>query len=175
MEGETAGRVLEAGRESRLTVLGRRRETPFDGERDTGRAMSQENVELFLRIIDAANLPTDEIAGVLAPLLVPGLRMDNATTAVTDRTYYGVEGCLEWRADLAEGFAPGVRFEVEEILADAEDFVVGRQVLVGTGASSGAPLHLRWVTVMWFEDGRASRTVGYNTRREALEALGLEP
>jgi len=33
---------------------------------------------------------------------------------------------------------------------------------------------LRWITVMWFEDGRASRTVGYNTRREALEAVGLQ-
>ncbi len=136
--------------------------------------MSQENVEIFRRIVDAANLPTDEIEGVLTPLLVPGLRMDNATTAVTDRTYYGIEGCLEWRADLAESFAPGMRHEVEEILADTDDFVVGRQVLIGTGASSGAPLRLRWVTVMWFENGRASRTVGYNTRREALKAVGLE-
>lgn len=135
--------------------------------------MSQDNIELFRRIIDAANLPTSEIEGVLAPLLVPGLRMDNATTAVTDKTYYGVEGCLQWRADLAEGFAPGVRFEVEEILADGDDFVVGRQALIGTGASSGAPLRLRWVTVMWFEDGKASRTVGYNARREALKAVGL--
>jgi hypothetical protein len=136
--------------------------------------VSQENVALFRRIIDAANLPTDEIEGVLTPLLVPGLRMENATTAVTDKTYYGVEGCLEWRADLAEGFAPGVRHEVEEILADSEEFVVGRQALIGTGAISGAPLHLRWVTVMWFENGKASRTVGYTTRREALEAVGLE-
>jgi ketosteroid isomerase-like protein len=135
--------------------------------------MSRENVETFRRIIDAANLPTEEIAGVLTPLLVPGLRMDNATTAVTDKTYYGVQGCLEWRADLADGFAPGVRHEVEEILADTDDFVVGRQVLTGIGASSGAPLRLRWVTVMWFEDGRASRTVGYNTRKEAFRALGL--
>jgi ketosteroid isomerase-like protein len=136
--------------------------------------VSQENVELFRRIIDAANLPTDEIEGVLAPLLVPGLRMDNATTAVTDKTYYGVEGCLQWRADLAEGFAPGVRHEVEGILAHGEEFVVGRHALIGTGARSGAPLQLRWITVMWFEDGKASRTVGYNTRKEALRAVGLE-
>jgi hypothetical protein len=136
--------------------------------------VSKQNVEVFRRIIDAANLPTEEIEGVLAPLLVPGLRMDNATTAVTDKTYYGLEGCLEWRADLAEGFAPGVRHEVEEILADTDDFVVGRQALIGTGANSGARLHLRWVTVMWFKDGKATRTVGYNTRREALQALGLE-
>jgi ketosteroid isomerase-like protein len=135
--------------------------------------MSQENVELFRRIIDAANLPTDEIGGVLAPLLVPGLRMDNAPTAVTDRTYYGVQGCLEWRADLAEAFAPGVRYEVEEIIADGDEFVVGRQALVGIGARSGAPLRLRWITVMWFEDGKASRTVGYNNRTEALKAVGL--
>jgi hypothetical protein len=135
--------------------------------------VSQENVELFRRIIDAANLPPGEVETVLTPLLVPGLRMENATTAVTDKTYYGVAGCLEWRADLAEGFAPGARHEVEEIIADTDDFVVGRQASIGTGARSGAPLHLRWITVMWFEDGRASRTVGYNTRKEALKAVGL--
>lgn len=136
--------------------------------------MSEQHVELFRRIIDAANLPDDEIAGVLEALLVPGARMDNATTAVTDRTYYGVEGCLQWRADLAEGFAPDVRFEVEEIVAEGDGFIVGREALSGTGAASGAPLRLRWITVMWFEDGRMSRTVGYNTRREALRAVGLE-
>jgi ketosteroid isomerase-like protein len=136
--------------------------------------MSRENVELFRRIIDAANLPTDQIEDVLTPLLVPDIRMDNATTAVTDKTYYGVQGCLQWRADLAEGFAPGVRYVVEEILADTDELVVGRQALIGTGAGSGAPLQLRWVTVMWFEDGRACRTVGYNTRKEALRAVGLE-
>jgi hypothetical protein len=136
--------------------------------------MSRENVELFRRIIDAANLPESEIEGVLEPLLVPDVRMENATTAVTDKTYFGLAGCLEWRADLAEGFAPGMRFETEEILAESEDFVIGRQALIGTGAISGAPLHLRWVTVMFFDAGRASRVVGYNTRRQALEAMGVE-
>jgi len=136
--------------------------------------MPQANVETFRRIIDAANLPANEIESVLEPLVVPGLRMENVTSAITDNTYYGVAGCLAWRADLAEGFGPEMRFEVEEILAAGEDFVVGRQVLTGTGAKSGAPLHLRWATVMWFEDGRASRITGYTTRRQAFEALGLE-
>jgi hypothetical protein len=136
--------------------------------------VSEDNVGLYRRAIDAANLPTDEIEDVLAPLVVPGVRMDNATTAVTDKTYYGVEGFLEWRADLAEGFAPGLRHEVEEILADTDEFVVGRQALIGTGANSGAPLHLRWVTVMWVKDGKVSRVIGYTTRREALKAVGLE-
>jgi hypothetical protein len=131
-------------------------------------------VDIFRRVIDAANLPPNDIEGALTPLLVPGLRMENATTAVTDKTYFGVEGCLEWRADLAEGFGPEMRFEVEEILADSDHWVAGRQALIGTGASSGAPIHLRWITVMWFDGGRVSRVAGYNTRREALRAVGLE-
>jgi hypothetical protein len=32
---------------------------------------------------------------------------------------------------------------------------------------------LEWVNVTWFRDGRMSRAVGYLTRREALEAVGL--
>jgi hypothetical protein len=51
---------------------------------------------------------------------------------------------------------------------------VGRQALIGTGANSGAPLRVRWIPVMWFEDGKASRTVDYHARKEALKALGLD-
>jgi hypothetical protein len=29
-----------------------------------------------------------------------------------------------------------------------------------------------WATVFWFRDNRVSRAVGYNRRREALEAVG---
>jgi hypothetical protein len=51
--------------------------------------------------------------------------------------------------------------------------VVARVRLVGHGARSGAPVELRWVTVTWYEDGKATRSVGYLRRREALKAAGL--
>jgi ketosteroid isomerase-like protein len=133
--------------------------------------MSQENVEIFRRIIEAANVADPE--AILGPLLASSFRIENAPTAVTDNTYHGVQGTVAWRNDLAEGFTQGARFEVEAVLADTEDSVVARLALVGTGAHSGAPLHLRWMAVMWFHDGKATRGVGYASRHEALEAVGL--
>ena len=68
----------------------------------------------------------------------------------------------------------GARYEIEEILADGEGFVVARVRLVGHGARSGAPVALRWVAVAWIHDGKMTRSAGYLGRREALEAGGLE-
>jgi hypothetical protein len=135
--------------------------------------MSQENVELFERGNAAMN-PGNFSDALAAELLAPGYRIENASTAVTDKTYYGVSGCREWIADIFEGLDANSRFETEEIIADGDDFVVGRVRLVGHGAHSGAPITLRWTAVGWFEGGKATRGVGYVHRREALEAVGLE-
>jgi len=133
--------------------------------------MPQGNAELFRRLMESANLPDPEPE--LAALLAPDHVVENATTAVTDKTYYGVAGCVEWKDDMRDGFAEGARCVVEEIYAETDDAVVGRTAWLGTGARSGAPLELRWVTVTWFRDGKATRTVGYTSRREALGAVGL--
>ena len=136
--------------------------------------MSQENVGIYRQSAEACILSEREAEAALAPLLAPDFRIENAATAVTDNSYYGLTGCLEWRADLSDGFAPGARYVVEEVIADTDELVVGRWALVGTGARSGAPLHLRWISVIWFHDGKAAHGVGYGGRREALKAVGLE-
>jgi ketosteroid isomerase-like protein len=135
--------------------------------------VSQENVALFRRMIDIANVP-EEAESLIAPLLAPEYRIENIVTAVTDKTYYGAKGCVEWFNDMSDAFAEGVRHEVEEIIAHGDDFVVGRMAIFGTGARSGAALRLRWIAVTWFRDGKAIRSEGYAHRREALERLGLE-
>jgi ketosteroid isomerase-like protein len=106
-------------------------------------------------------------------LLGPNFRLENVVTAVTDRTYHGVAGVREWMRETFDGFEEGARYEVEKILADGDDFVVGRVAIVGSGARSGAPLQLRWTNVFWFQGGKATRGAGYATRREALKAVGL--
>lgn len=135
--------------------------------------MSQENVEAFRRITEALNAsPTDP--SMVEPLLHSGYRIDNIVTAVTDKTYYGAAGIVAWFSDMADAFASGVRWEMEAVIADSRDFVVARMAFVGTGARSSAPLQLRWIAVSWFRDGRATRSVGYANRHEALKAVGLE-
>ena len=136
--------------------------------RDTGKAMSQENVDLAYRYGTALN--TREVP---EGLLAPGFVMVNASTAVTDKTYYGASGVVEWTSDMFEAFDAQARFEIEEVLADGEDFVVTMNQIAGSGSHSGAPLVLRWPAVFWCQDGRLVRVVGYLRRREALKAVGL--
>lgn len=130
--------------------------------------MSQENVEIYRRItaaFDAREVPE--------ALLAPEFRMENIVTAVSDKTYWGVAGVREWISEAFDVLAEGTRLVVEEIIADGDEFVVGRVALVGSGTHSGAPLHLRWISVGWFSDGKATRNAGYATRHEALKAVGL--
>jgi ketosteroid isomerase-like protein len=134
--------------------------------------MSQENVEIAKRGVTALNMRVipDELG---EELLAPDYRIENVSTAVTDRTYYGINGVREWLADFFEALDETATYETEEILADGEDFVVARVRIVGHGAHSGAPIELRWVSVSWFRNGKMTRTVGYARRREALKAVGL--
>ena len=136
-------------------------------------------MELFRRLAEVANVPEDtnvpeDAESLLAPLLAPEYRIEAVVTAVTDKTYYGAAGCVEWFNDLSDAFAEGARPEVEAIIADGDDFVVGRMAFFGAGARSGAPLRLRWIAVMWFRDGKAIRSDRYAHRSEALKRLGLE-
>jgi len=99
--------------------------------------------------------------------------VENAVTAVTEKTYVGAEGVREWIKDMFEALDEDSRYETEEILADGEDFVVARVRFTGHGARSGAPVVLGFVTVTWFQDARMARATGFLHRREALEAVGL--
>ena len=134
--------------------------------------MSQENIDLHRRAsaaLDAREFP-DEL---FMELCAPEFRMENTSTAVTDKTYVGAEGVREWIADFFEAFDQDARHEIEQIVADGEDFVVSVVRFVGRGARSGAPLVLRWVSVTWFDKGKMTRAVGYLSRRQALGAVGL--
>jgi ketosteroid isomerase-like protein len=135
--------------------------------------MSRETIKLHERTVAAVNARnlSDELA---AEILAPAFRIENAATAVTDKTYYGAEGVREWVRDIFDGLDEDSRYETEEILADGEDFVVARVRLVGHGVRSTAPVTLRWVSVQWCRDGKVTRGVGYLRSREALKAVGLE-
>src|SRR5271165_5018169 len=112
--------------------------------------MSQETVELHERGVAALNARavSDELA---AADLACGFRIENAATAITDKTYVGAEGVREWIRDMFAGLDEDSRYETEEILADGEDFVVASVRLVGHGAHSGVPVTLRWVSVTWYQ------------------------
>ncbi len=129
--------------------------------------MSRETVELALRYTAAINARE-----VPVELLAPDFRIENVTTAVTDRVYHGAEGVRQWMEDFFDVLGEDARYEARPI-ADGDDYAVGDIRIVGHGAASGVPLELRHYGVMWVRDGQIVRAVGYPTRRAALEAVGL--
>jgi ketosteroid isomerase-like protein len=129
--------------------------------------VSEENIELVRRLAEAINtgdLPRD--------MVTEDFELKNATTAVTDATYHGYEGGLKWRQDMFD-VVDDARYEVDEVLAAHDDYVVVANHLAGRGSSSGAPVDLRWASVFWFREGKIARVAGFNSRRAALEAVGL--
>jgi ketosteroid isomerase-like protein len=132
--------------------------------------VSEENVELAYRLGAAVNARE-----VPDGLLTPDFVMANAETAVTEKTYTGGRGVIEWIEDIFEAFDNAALFEIERVVADSDEFVVTYNRISGVGARSGAPLTFRWAAVLWFREGKLARVVGYLRGREALKAVGLEP
>jgi hypothetical protein len=129
--------------------------------------MSQENVQLVHRLADALN------AGEVPEFISPEHLLVNVNTAVTNKTYRGRDGWRDWMRDMLGAFADGARMQVDEILAEGEDYVVLTTSIIGRGATSNAPLRLSWASALWFRDGEMIRSEGFLSRREALEAVGL--
>jgi ketosteroid isomerase-like protein len=135
--------------------------------------MSRENVEIVERIRAAIN--KREISDELAEeLIAPDFLIENVSTAVSDNTFHGVSGLRQWMSDTFDALGDDARYEIEEVLADGEDFLVVRVCIVGRGARSGVPVELRWCGASWFQDGKITRTAGYLLAGEALDAVGLE-
>lgn len=127
-----------------------------------------EHVELVRRLGDAIN------TGDIPPdVLTEDFELKNATTAVTDATYHGHDGALQWRADFFD-VVDDAHFEIEEIMAANDDYVVIANHLTGRGSSSGAPVDLRWASVFWFREGKICRVAGFNSKRAALQAVDLK-
>jgi hypothetical protein len=130
--------------------------------------MSQQNLELVLRLRDAV------VAGEVPDFVAADHRGENASTAVTDRTYLGHQGWLEWRREMFSAFREGARMQVDEVIAEGSEYLVAITSLVGQGRVSDAPLELRWLSAFWFRDGKLIRTARFRNRHEALKAVGLE-
>ena len=129
--------------------------------------MSRKNVEIAQRYtaaIDARKVPEE--------LLAQDFRIENVKTAVTEGVYHGPEGVRQWMSDFFDVLGEDARYESRTI-ADGDDYAVGDLRIVGRGSASGMPVELRHYGVMWIRDGKITRAVGYPTRRQALEAVGL--
>jgi ketosteroid isomerase-like protein len=140
-------------------------------ERDTERAMSQENVELARRAIDALNRGDhDYLLACLSPDVVwgtlegiPGM----------DELYRGWAGVREWTELMSEVTEEGIYAEIERITDLGDERVFIAVALTARGRGSGLPWEYRTWQIVWFSDGLITRRQVFWTRDEALEAAGL--
>ena len=130
---------------------------------------SEHNVQLHARAVAAM-----KAGEVPSEILAPGFYMRNCASSVSDYTYRGESGWRDWMEDLFEEFTGTPRYELEQIIAAGEDYVVAEYCIRGRSARSGKPLAFRWAGATWFGHGAVTRAAGYASRREALEAVGAD-
>jgi uncharacterized protein len=130
--------------------------------------MSQENVEIVRRMVDAY------AAGDIGTALFaydPDVEFDVSTARPEGGVYHGPRGVEEGVGDWVGRWAE-YRFEVEEII-DAGDRVLMILREFGRGELSGVEVsqHTFWVNT--FRNGKVVRAELFSDRNKALTAAGL--
>jgi uncharacterized protein len=132
---------------------------------DTGRAMSEENVELVRAIIAAVPDWHEVIT-----MLHPDVRFDQ--TRIPDGgVYEGREACGRF-FDRWFGTWDEIRMTPERFIEDG-DRVLVLMTIEGRGKGSGVPVVIRSADLWTIRDSKIVSLVGYPDRVEALEAVGL--
>jgi uncharacterized protein len=132
--------------------------------------MSQENVEIVRRTVDAIQRGKWEQAG---QLLDPHAEGHGTVGGLTEGTV--VRGVTQFRQSFEQEDAEAWderRLEAEEFI-DAGDRVVVLVREFRRGRGSGVELEADTAVVFEVRDGRVVRIQGYMDRAEALKAAGL--
>ena len=128
--------------------------------------MSQENVDLVLRGIEALN--RRDLEAALAPFHADLKYLDAGTgRAEPNRERFG-KMLAVWFDSFSE------YHEVPEDILDLGDQVVVLIRAVGQGRTSGARIDERHAEIHEFRDGLVARLTSYPTHQAALEAAGLQ-
>lgn len=131
-------------------------------------AVSQENVELHQRGIEALN--RQDLAALLN-LVHAEVRANPLIAAVQGTAYQGHAGIREWWDDLHGAF-PDFTVEVGEIRSEANVTVASLRASA-RGAESNVPVDWpMWHVVEW-RDGKCLLWQTFSSEPEALEAAGL--
>jgi uncharacterized protein len=130
--------------------------------------VSQENVNVVREAWEAAERHDNEAIFPLydADVEVQGLH------DLGDRVYRGLGGVREFWRDWSASWSESGS-EVEEWI-DAGDDVIAVMRLWGRGKRSGVPVEARQSHVWTLREGKMWRLRVYDTKDEALRAVGLE-
>jgi uncharacterized protein (TIGR02246 family) len=132
--------------------------------------MSQENVEIVRRVVDAFNRQ-DWV--VWASLYHPDAEWHDPPEAPGSGVHRGREEIRRYFDELFEIAADGWRVEVDSIESVGPDCVLIRARSVVVGRESGMATEDPVFQVADLRDARVWRVRNFRTSREALEAAGL--
>ena len=130
--------------------------------------MSEENVELARRSIDALN--RRDLDAYLA-LMDDDIEAISRLVAI-EGAFEGHDGIRRWWQTLFDIW-PDFTVEVVAIDSVVGDVTLGTMRLRGRGATSDIPLHWSVCAVGRWRSGKCLWWGNYETRAEALEAVGL--
>ena len=130
--------------------------------------MSQDNVEIAKKALAARNSGDLDR---LVELMTGDVVIDASRRIIDPVTASGQDAARSFAAMLDEIWADQ-RVEAEDWI-DAGDAVVVPIRLTNRGRASGVPVEARAAWVIHIRGGRISRLVVYQSRAEALEAVGL--
>jgi ketosteroid isomerase-like protein len=129
--------------------------------------MSQENIEIVRRAMDAFNARDRER---FLSFMDPEIEYQSA---VEQKTYRGFAGMVQYIEDV-DTVIEDLHTEEDRFLDVGEDRVLHLYRLVGQGAGSGVPVSLLHIAILWqLRNGKILKGQVYLDQREALETLGL--
>ena len=141
--------------------------------RDTGRAMSQENIDRFLKFAAAFNRLAEGDTAALEEFMRfwdPEVRFEPQQAAL-EGGYSGHDGVRQWLADMGRHYESG-QLQYPDI-RDLEDRVLAIGTLRYTGRASGIETEAPVAVLASFRGGLVTRFKDYGDKDRALEAAGL--
>jgi ketosteroid isomerase-like protein len=139
--------------------------------------MSEENVEVVSRAIDAVNALmrgelTSEGLDAWLGFYHPDVELHDLPTIPDAPVRRGYDDLRKWIEMMRDTWSESSNYEPEEFTA-AGDFVIVAVRAHGWGRGSGVPVEISFFTVFEMRDGKVQRMWSYFDREEALEAAGL--
>ena len=133
--------------------------------------MSQENVDLIMRLADAA---TRQDVDAFLATVSPDVEWEDAVFwSEPMRVYRGREEVRAWfERTLIEPWE-SFRWGVEEVIPAGEDCIIVGGFSAGRGRGSGAEVKVHGWLVIWITNGLITRRRVFLDRAAALEAAGL--
>ena len=133
--------------------------------------MSEENIEVVRRFMDASN--RRDLAAALS-CCDPDIELDFGRILIGTPTYRGHSGVERWFNDMAAAWEE-LQAELPDVVAAGVNELVCVSAAFGKGKTTGVPFAApRSASVVRFNHGKVLHLKMYVTKAEALEAAGLE-